>query len=478
MFLRAAFFLLLTFFAGGVAGARVPGAQPQAPDRLSDAGERRANEVQPPGVVMDLLGIRPGLVVGEVGAGRGRVTVHVADRVGNTGRVYANDIDTQALAYLKERCSRLGLSNVEIVSGLPDDARLPANRLDMVFMTWVYHHVENRVALLKSLLPSLKPWGLVAMVEPTPATTEPGRPPLTRDSVDKEARAAGFQLDGMIEGRLKSDTVFVLRPIPPDTPESHDPARVRALWLEYLAWRKTAKGGVSPRDWGMQLDRAGMAGHEVRRRLQVVRGQFHEQPEGIEMIFDADFGKPLTGDLQKDGFKTSPNVFLTEAAATIKTRGEALDVGTGMGRNAIYLGMLGWNVTGIDLSTEGLKVLQTNAGKAGLKIATVKTSYQDYDFGPSRWDLMAMILSWAPVEEPAFLSRVKSAIKPGGYLVFEHVLQRAENPFPPGVHALAPGALRALFADFDILIYRELEDYGDWGGPPCGHVRMVARKKG
>jgi hypothetical protein len=33
-----------------------------------------------------------------------------------------------------------------------------------------------------------------------------------------------------------------------------------------------------------------------------------------------------------------------------------------------------------------------------------------------------------------------------------------------------------MFKDFEILIYRELDDYGDWGGPPTGHVRMVARK--
>jgi ubiquinone/menaquinone biosynthesis C-methylase UbiE len=168
---------------------------------------------------MDLLGIRRGQVIGEVGAGHGRVTVHLADRVGNKGRVYANDIDASALAYLKQRCSRLGLWNVEIVPGLADDARLPADRLDLVLMTWVYHHVDQRVALLKSLVPSLRPGGFVAMVEPTPETTEPGRPPLTRESVGTEARAAGLRLDAVIEGRLKTDNIFVLRPVVPARPD-------------------------------------------------------------------------------------------------------------------------------------------------------------------------------------------------------------------------------------------------------------------
>jgi 2-polyprenyl-3-methyl-5-hydroxy-6-metoxy-1,4-benzoquinol methylase/predicted esterase len=262
-----------------------------------------------------------------------------------------------------------------------------------------------------------------------------------------------------------------------DNRDVRDPAKVRALWLEYVAWTKTVKGSTSPGEWAAKLEREGMDPAEVRRRLEIIRAQFTEQPEGIQMIYDADYGKPLTGDLQKDGFKTTPNAFLVEAAGTIKAGGQALDVGAGMGRNAIHLGTLGWKVTAIDLSAEGLRVLRANAAKSGMTVATVNSSYQDYDFGRSRWDLVAMILSWAPIEDPAFLARVKASIKPGGYLVFEHVLQRTQSPFPPGVHASAPGAVRELFRDFDILVYREVEDYGDWGGPPCGHVRMVARKR-
>ncbi len=448
----------------------------QQADRLSDPGEARANEFQPPALVLDLLGVRPGLVIGEVGAGRGRFTVHLADRVGPTGHVYANDIDARALAALEGRCRRLRLSNVELVYGAPDNANFPADKLDAVIMTWVYHHVDRPVELLRSLLPSLKGWGRVAMVEPTPAATEPRRRPLTAQSVGDDARAAGFQLDAVIEGRFKTDTVFVLRPQVPDAPESHDPVKVRALWLEYVTWRKAAIAGNSPRAWAEQLERQGVPTPEVRRRLQVVRAQFTEQPEGIEFIYDQTYGQPLTGSLEKDGFKTAPNAFLVEAAQMLKAPGRALDVGTGMGRNAIHLATLGWDVTGIDLSAEGLKVLAANAAKAKLHVATVRTSYLDYDFGVARWDLVAMILSWAPIEDPAFLARLKASVKPGGYVMFEHVLQRSTNPFPPGVHAPERGAMKQYFGDFEIVVLRELDDYGDWGGPPTAHVRMLARK--
>lgn len=461
-----------------ILSAQQPVRDSSAANQLTELDEKRANEVQPPELVMDILGVRPGFVIGEVGAGRGRLTVHLAARVGDKGKVYANDIDAAAVDCLKARCRRLGLGNVETILSLPDDARFPQNSMDLVVMAYVYHHVDNPVPLLKSLLSSLKPWGIVAMAEPKPEHVERSARALTRESVGKEAQAAGFSLDAVIEDRLKADDIFVLRPLVPDVPESHDRQKVRALWLEYLAWTKTAQRRASPRDYAVSLYAKGIPGPEVRRRLHVLRGQFTEQPEGIEMIYDPLYGKSLTGDIAKDGFKISPNAFLVEAMKGIPSGGQALDVGAGMGRNAIHLARLGWTVTGIDLSAKGLAVMQANAEKADLKVRTVKTSYEDFDFGRERWDLVAMILSWAPVEEIGFLDRLKASIRPRGHVVFEHVIQRTVNPFPPGVHALAPGALRELFRDFEILIYREVDDYGDWGGPPTGHVRMVARKRG
>jgi cyclopropane fatty-acyl-phospholipid synthase-like methyltransferase len=87
---------------------------------LAEAGEQSANAIQPPEQVLEILGIRPGMIVGEVGAGRGRVTVYAAARVGEKGKVYANDIDAAALEYLRARCRRQGLANVETKTGDAD----------------------------------------------------------------------------------------------------------------------------------------------------------------------------------------------------------------------------------------------------------------------------------------------------------------------------------------------------------------------
>lgn len=190
-------------------------AASQAPLRaseLTEPNERFANRIQPPEVVMDLVGIRPGLVIGEVGAGGGRVTVHLAARVGPSGKVYANDIDVRALDSLRARITRLGLTNVEVVLGAVDDTRFPAGSLDMVFMAWVFHHVDQPVPLLRSALRSLKPSGVVVLVEPAPNHTEADARALTRELVSKEAEEAGLRLESMIEGRLEEDNIFILRP--------------------------------------------------------------------------------------------------------------------------------------------------------------------------------------------------------------------------------------------------------------------------
>ena len=92
------------------------------------------------------------------------------------------------------RCRRLGLAKVEIILSLPDDAGFPQNCLDLALMTYVYHHVDNPVPFLKSLLGSLKPWGIVAMAEPKRVRRlgRPARPP--RPDAGPQARMRGSAL--------------------------------------------------------------------------------------------------------------------------------------------------------------------------------------------------------------------------------------------------------------------------------------------
>ncbi len=174
--------------------------------------ERNGNELQPPDKVMDAAGVRHGMVIGEVGAGKGRYTVYLASRVGPEGKVYANDINEKSLVFLEDRSRKQGFANIETILGTPEDPRFPKGKLDMVFMTWVYHHLEHPVALLRNLIPSLKPRGTVVIVDPDPIKNKGGKSPENRspDQIRCEAGDAGFEVV-RIETFLKLDNLYVLR---------------------------------------------------------------------------------------------------------------------------------------------------------------------------------------------------------------------------------------------------------------------------
>jgi ubiquinone/menaquinone biosynthesis C-methylase UbiE len=177
-----------------------------------DSWEKGPNKRQPPQEVMDVIGIKPGMVIGEVGAGRGRYTVHLAVRVGGAGKIYANDIDEKSLSYLRERCKRDGIENVETILGKVDDPLLPKEALDMVVMVWVYHHLDKPIDLLKNLIPSLRTGATVVIIDPAPERggEKDSHRPTTKASVEKEAGKAGFELI-RTETFLTKDNIFILR---------------------------------------------------------------------------------------------------------------------------------------------------------------------------------------------------------------------------------------------------------------------------
>jgi len=179
---------------------------------LEEYGERYDNERQPPDKVMDALGIKPGMIIGEVGAGRGRYTVHLAARVGPAGKVYAEDINSRGLDHLRDRIKRGGLSNIEVILGEVDDPLFPKKSLDAVIMVLTYHHLARPVDLLRNLIPSLKPGAIVAVLDPD-AVKDPGSRAseyTSREEIEREAGEAGFELV-RLEDFLPKDNLFVLR---------------------------------------------------------------------------------------------------------------------------------------------------------------------------------------------------------------------------------------------------------------------------
>ena len=161
---KAICLLLLTLAGLSLSAAAQSGQGPEGVLDPENANEARFNRLQPPDHVMDAIGVSPGMVVAEIGAGRGRYTVQLAVRAGEKGKVYAEDIDIAALNYLESRCRRWGLRNVETILGDVKDPKLPATSLDLVFIISSCHHFDDPVALLQNARPALKPDVKLAIV--------------------------------------------------------------------------------------------------------------------------------------------------------------------------------------------------------------------------------------------------------------------------------------------------------------------------
>jgi len=180
-----------------------------------DSWEDDQNAYQPPELIMDAIGIEPGMVVAEVGAGRGRIVVHMAARVGFDGKVYANDIDLEKLDYLEYRCERDSIYNVETILGEIHDPLLPEAAMDVVYMINTYHHLGNPVELMRNILPSLEPGGLLVIIEQDPdkypdGTDDHSTP---HDELLRDAAEAGYELL-RLEDFLERDLINIFRPIP------------------------------------------------------------------------------------------------------------------------------------------------------------------------------------------------------------------------------------------------------------------------
>ena len=99
--------------------------------------------------VMDMLGIKPGKTVADVGAGSGWFTVRAAKRVAGNGLVYAVDINPEATRYIGERAQKEHLQNIKTIQSQPDNPLLPSDSVDSVLMLKTYHEIAHPVTLLK-----------------------------------------------------------------------------------------------------------------------------------------------------------------------------------------------------------------------------------------------------------------------------------------------------------------------------------------
>jgi predicted methyltransferase len=169
------------------------------PDAAQIKQEREIAERQAPKLA-EVLNLKPGMTVADIGSGGGAFTVVLGRWIG-AGQVFATDITANALRTTREYAEREGLKNVTVIEGGVASTNLPAACCEALFMRDVYHHVTAVEAFNNSLFATLKPGGRLAIIDfrPRPGSKLFDGVPANRGGhgispalVEQELKAAGF----------------------------------------------------------------------------------------------------------------------------------------------------------------------------------------------------------------------------------------------------------------------------------------------
>jgi ubiquinone/menaquinone biosynthesis C-methylase UbiE len=172
--------------------------------------------------LIEVLDIRAGSNVGEIGAGDGALTFAIARTVGESGRVFSNELNKDRVKALQTEADKIGAKNVTVVEGREAETNFPDQCCDAIFMRNVYHHFGDPPAMNGSLLKSLKPGGRLAVLDFTPPPPPGGENPpgrrgednhhgITRQTLESELKAAGFEIVSSSENN-RVVTVVARRP--------------------------------------------------------------------------------------------------------------------------------------------------------------------------------------------------------------------------------------------------------------------------
>lgn len=115
--------------------------------------------------LIDLLQLKQGMKVGDIGAGTGRLSALMLNRVKPDGQVWAVDVQPEMVSHLTSRSKLLGKNHLLVSQSTPTTPNIPVATLDLAIMVDVYHELEFPKEFLHSLIKSVKPGGQVIFVE-------------------------------------------------------------------------------------------------------------------------------------------------------------------------------------------------------------------------------------------------------------------------------------------------------------------------
>lgn len=144
----------------------------------------------------ELLSLREGMTVAEIGAGSGWLTVEIARRVGPSGRVYSTELSAARLDDIRQAAGDAGLRNVTVLQAGERATNLSVACCDAIFMRRVYHHFSDPSSLLTSIHEALRPGGRLVIIEfrPDGLVGSVTRMGVDRAALSEAVTAAGFEV--------------------------------------------------------------------------------------------------------------------------------------------------------------------------------------------------------------------------------------------------------------------------------------------
>jgi SAM-dependent methyltransferase len=235
------------------------------------------------------------------------------------------------------------------------------------------------------------------------------------------------------------------------------------IFRDFAAWYKTYNGPIAPpavtAAYEARLKDTGVEAPEITRRIDLLRKRVAAMPpEFAALHFDRIYR------METPLFRTSASQFLVRMVQGRKP-GRALDVAMGQGRNSLFLASAGWDVTGYDISEDGMTAANRAASSSKHKLKTVLATHEQFDYGVAQWDLIVETFAFTNLSDAAYRKRVIDSLKPGGPLVIEG--------FGGGG---AKNVMLEGFMGLRVVCYEDMEDVADWGMQKARLLRLAVQK--
>lgn len=263
---------------------------------------------------------------------------------------------------------------------------------------------------------------------------------------------------------------LALAPSPAGAQPSADDDRI---WTDFVTWLANAPRTTEVASvldlYAKDLASRGVAAASVGPTMNRILMMMRERTDAWQLIFDRLYTTPGAT------FRTEPTALLVDAVKA-RSPGRALDVGMGQGRNAVFLALRGWKVTGIDLSEEGLASARAQAARGGVGLEAVRADASAFDYGTAQWDLIVITYGPGFVGDAPFAERLMRGLAPGGLLVVESFASdrtaRGRKPVD-----LDPAELLRIYGALRIVRFEDTDGTSEWDPQVTRLVRLVAQKK-